>query len=274
TIPLNSAFQTEDLDTYDSDCDDIFSTKAVLMENLSRCNSDVLSEESQNAGIQDTNSSAANDLLVLSLVEQTTTHVANLEKENQTNKMVNESLIAELERYKERVAIFEQRQNTNTNTAVSKPSATIAPGMIKLDREPITYRLKNNRDVDEVYLEKTIENTNTLCGLVKCARRQNPSEPLLESASMFTKHIQEVLVYVSKTCPSLTKPIEKLVAVTPMNKDKNVSFVEPVTSSSNITKQTDSLRTKDFNKPLLTSTKVNATISSSGSKPSGNIKKK
>ncbi|GKE79109.1 hypothetical protein Tco_1545229 [Tanacetum coccineum] len=83
--------------------------------------------------------------------------------------------------------------------------------------------LKNNRDAHEVYLEKTIENTDTLHGLVDCARKQNPSEPLLESACMFTKHVQELLVYVSKTCPSLTKPCEKLVVVMPMNKDKKVS---------------------------------------------------
>ncbi|GKE67278.1 hypothetical protein Tco_1521439 [Tanacetum coccineum] len=164
TIPQNLTFQTEDLDAYDSDCDDISSAKAILMENLSSCDSYVLSEvpysdtypndmidqdmqdmpyskqthiddfsdneinsdsniipyshylqESQNAGIQDTNSSALNNLLVLSLVEQMTDHVANLDKENQTNKMVNESLTAELERYKEHVAIFEQRQNVDLN---------------------------------------------------------------------------------------------------------------------------------------------------------------
>ncbi|GJV88299.1 retrovirus-related pol polyprotein from transposon TNT 1-94 [Tanacetum coccineum] len=114
-IPQNSAFQTEDLDAYDSDCDDLSSAKAVLMANLSSCDSDVLSEESQDAVIQDTNSSAPNNLLVLSLVEQMTDHVAHLDKENQTNKMVNESLTAELERYKERVAIFEQRLNVDLN---------------------------------------------------------------------------------------------------------------------------------------------------------------
>ncbi|GKC99332.1 retrovirus-related pol polyprotein from transposon TNT 1-94 [Tanacetum coccineum] len=63
----------------------------------------------------DTNLSAPNDLLVLSLVEQMTDHIAHLDKENQTNKMVNESLTAELKRYKERVSIFEQRQNVNLN---------------------------------------------------------------------------------------------------------------------------------------------------------------
>ncbi|GJV29864.1 retrovirus-related pol polyprotein from transposon TNT 1-94 [Tanacetum coccineum] len=44
TIPQNSAFQTEDLDAYDLDCDDLSSAKAVLMANLSSCDSDVLSE--------------------------------------------------------------------------------------------------------------------------------------------------------------------------------------------------------------------------------------
>ncbi|GJZ27988.1 hypothetical protein Tco_0572635 [Tanacetum coccineum] len=44
TIPQNSAFQTEDLDVYDSNCNDISSAKAVLMSNISRCDPDVLSE--------------------------------------------------------------------------------------------------------------------------------------------------------------------------------------------------------------------------------------
>ncbi|GKB70641.1 retrovirus-related pol polyprotein from transposon TNT 1-94 [Tanacetum coccineum] len=57
-----------------------------------------------------------------------------------------------------------------------------------------------------------------------------------------------------------------------MNKDKRVRFVEPVTSSNNIPKQTNSLKTKDSNKPLLTSTGVKPTTSASGSKLSGNTK--
>nr|GEW03112.1 putative ribonuclease H-like domain-containing protein [Tanacetum cinerariifolium] len=76
---------------------------AVLMVNLSSCDPEVLFE--------DTNPSSPNDLLVLSLVEQMTDHVARLDKKNQTNKMVNESLTSELERYKERIAIFKQRLN-------------------------------------------------------------------------------------------------------------------------------------------------------------------
>ncbi|GJV80045.1 retrovirus-related pol polyprotein from transposon TNT 1-94 [Tanacetum coccineum] len=70
---------TDDLDAYDSDYDDISSAKAVLMANLSSCDSDVLSED----------------------------------KANNESKIVNESLTAELERYKERVKILEQRFNVD-----------------------------------------------------------------------------------------------------------------------------------------------------------------
>ncbi|GKB65587.1 retrovirus-related pol polyprotein from transposon TNT 1-94 [Tanacetum coccineum] len=43
-IPHNAAFQTEDLDTYDSDCDDLSTAQAVLMANISNYGSDVISE--------------------------------------------------------------------------------------------------------------------------------------------------------------------------------------------------------------------------------------
>nr|GEV98382.1 hypothetical protein [Tanacetum cinerariifolium] len=43
-IPNNAAFQTEDLDTYDADCDDILNAKAVLMANIFNYGSDVISK--------------------------------------------------------------------------------------------------------------------------------------------------------------------------------------------------------------------------------------
>ncbi|GJV12615.1 retrovirus-related pol polyprotein from transposon TNT 1-94 [Tanacetum coccineum] len=250
-------------------CDDISSAKAVLIANLSSCNSDVLSklnkikEDFGKRFVTQKEFSAEQAFWLKHSNYNPYTSVKShtpvrIEAPSELPKvsLVNESL----KKLKYQLASFDKVGKKRTtsdaimagknvvNTAVSKPSATIAPGMFKLDIEPISHRLKNNRDAHEVYLEKTIENTDTLRGL-------------------------ELLVYVSKTCPSLTKPTKKLVAVTPMNKDKKVRFVEPVTSSSNIPKQTDSLRTKDSNKPLLTSTGVNTTTSASGSKPSGNTKK-
>nr|GEZ18913.1 hypothetical protein [Tanacetum cinerariifolium] len=71
---------TDDLDTYDSDCDDVSNAKAVLMANIFNYGSDVILEEKAN-------------------------------KEHN-----NESLTAELERYKERVKTFEQRLNIDLSS--------------------------------------------------------------------------------------------------------------------------------------------------------------
>ncbi|GKG50460.1 hypothetical protein Tco_0521560, partial [Tanacetum coccineum] len=43
-ITHNAAYQANDLDAYDFDCDEISTAKAVLMANLSSYGSDVLSE--------------------------------------------------------------------------------------------------------------------------------------------------------------------------------------------------------------------------------------
>ncbi|GJZ69690.1 retrovirus-related pol polyprotein from transposon TNT 1-94 [Tanacetum coccineum] len=163
-------------------------------------------------------------------------------------------------------------KNVLDNASTIIDATTISPRMFKLDIEPISHRLKNNKDPHEDYLKKTIENTDTIRGLVEHARKHNPSEPLLDTACVFTKCVQELLVYVSKTCPILTKSSEKLVVVTPKNKYKKVRFVELVTSSNNTQKQVDSHKTKDSNQPLLHSTGVICSTSASGSNPTGNTK--
>ncbi|GKB16903.1 hypothetical protein Tco_0850826 [Tanacetum coccineum] len=73
TIPQNVAFHTDDLDAYDSDFDDISSAKVVLMANLSSYGSDIFSEylqQTQNTIVQDTNSSAQQDAMIMSVFEQ------------------------------------------------------------------------------------------------------------------------------------------------------------------------------------------------------------
>ncbi|GJV41822.1 hypothetical protein Tco_1420262 [Tanacetum coccineum] len=74
-----SLFAADDLDAYDSDCDDFSTTKAVLMANLSSYGLDVLSEvphsentnnDMLNQTVQDTNSSEQQDAMILSVFEQ------------------------------------------------------------------------------------------------------------------------------------------------------------------------------------------------------------
>ncbi|GJR72097.1 hypothetical protein Tco_0084462 [Tanacetum coccineum] len=72
--------------------------------------------ESQNAAVQDTNSSAQQDALILSVFEQLSNQVTNCSKANKDNLIANESLSTELERYKERVKLLEERQNVDLST--------------------------------------------------------------------------------------------------------------------------------------------------------------
>ncbi|GKB85240.1 hypothetical protein Tco_0957512, partial [Tanacetum coccineum] len=66
---------------------------------------------------------------------------------------------------------------------------------------------------------------------------------------------------------------EKLVAVTPKNKDKRVRFTELITSSGNTNTKTASSSNLVSNKPILSSTGIKPSTSASGSQPLGNTTK-
>ncbi|GJS01747.1 hypothetical protein Tco_0318255 [Tanacetum coccineum] len=135
-ITHNAAYQADDLDAYDSDCDELNTAKVSLMANLSHYGSDALaevhnhdnvsnnvinqavkvmqsSEQSNVATVQNSNSSAQQDALILSVIEQLKTQVANCTKINLENKSVNDTLTAELERYKEQVKVLNEGQNVD-----------------------------------------------------------------------------------------------------------------------------------------------------------------
>nr|GEX12574.1 retrovirus-related Pol polyprotein from transposon TNT 1-94 [Tanacetum cinerariifolium] len=104
-VTNNADYQADDLDAYDSDCDEINSAKIALMANLSHYGSDNLTEDSS--------SPAQQDDLILSVIEQLKTQVANCTKINQDNKNVNEFFTAELERYKNQVRILKEQNNVD-----------------------------------------------------------------------------------------------------------------------------------------------------------------
>ncbi|GKE50975.1 uncharacterized mitochondrial protein-like protein, partial [Tanacetum coccineum] len=129
-ITHNAAYQANDLDAYDSDCDELNTAKVALMVNLSHYGSDALAEneinsdsniipysqyviESQQAAVQNSNSSAQQDALILSVIEQLKTQVVNCTKINLDNKSVNDTLTAKLERYKEQVKVLKEGQNVD-----------------------------------------------------------------------------------------------------------------------------------------------------------------
>ncbi|GJU42260.1 hypothetical protein Tco_1195217, partial [Tanacetum coccineum] len=110
-ITNNATYQADDLDAYDSNCDDITTAKVALMANLSRYGSDVLSEyllETQNAAVQDTNSSTQQDAMILSVFEQ----LSNQEKEakNIDNEIALEKKVKELDNI-----VYKMGQSAETN---------------------------------------------------------------------------------------------------------------------------------------------------------------
>nr|GEW42746.1 copia protein [Tanacetum cinerariifolium] len=131
-ITNNAAYQADDLDAYDSDCNEINFAKIAFMANLSHYGSDNLAEskteitidsniipyfqylsESQYAAVQNSNFPAQQDALILSVIEQLKTQVVYCTKINQENKSVNETLTAELERYKDQLKILKKGNNVD-----------------------------------------------------------------------------------------------------------------------------------------------------------------
>ncbi|GJW24169.1 hypothetical protein Tco_0037980 [Tanacetum coccineum] len=134
-IPHNAAFQIEDLDTYDSDCDDLSNAQAVLMANISIYGSDVISkvpnsetylndmdnqsvhalqdfEQSPVMDFTDNEISSDSNIIPYSQYLQETQQA----KEKDNKEQNNESITAEPERYKERVKTFEQRLNIDLSS--------------------------------------------------------------------------------------------------------------------------------------------------------------
>ncbi|GJR53629.1 retrovirus-related pol polyprotein from transposon TNT 1-94 [Tanacetum coccineum] len=73
-------------------------------------------EQSSVAAVQNSNSSVQQDTLILSMIEQLKTQVINCPKINLDNKSVNDTLTAELERYKEQVKVLKEGQNVDLKT--------------------------------------------------------------------------------------------------------------------------------------------------------------
>nr|GEX57965.1 hypothetical protein [Tanacetum cinerariifolium] len=135
-ITNNAAYQADDLDAYDSDCDDINSAKIALMVNLPHYGFDNLAKNSSLLAQQDN--------LILYVIKQLKTQVVNCTKINQDNKNVNEFLTAELERYKDQVRILKEQNN------VDKASESCAQSL-EIDnlKHILSEHLKENESLEQ-----------------------------------------------------------------------------------------------------------------------------
>ncbi|GJT32414.1 retrovirus-related pol polyprotein from transposon TNT 1-94 [Tanacetum coccineum] len=141
----NEMIHVDDLDAYDSDCDELNTAKIALMANLSHYGSDDLTEvhnhdnvnnnminqvvhtmpSSEQSNVVNHSETEITNALILFVIEQLKTQVVNYAKINLDNKSVNDTLTAELERYKEQVKVLKEGQNGNlrSNDNISDSSA-------------------------------------------------------------------------------------------------------------------------------------------------------
>ncbi|GKB36637.1 retrovirus-related pol polyprotein from transposon TNT 1-94 [Tanacetum coccineum] len=145
--------------------------------------------------------------------------------------------------------------------------------MLKIDVEYLNCTLLNNRSAHSDYLKHTQEEAAILREILEQEKLQNSLNESLDYACKYTKQIQELLIIVGQTYPSINNSGDKFVAVIPKNKNKRVRFTEPVTSSGNTNTKIASSSNLVSNKHMLSSTGVKTSTSASRSQPSGNIKK-
>ncbi|GJT58408.1 hypothetical protein Tco_1001941 [Tanacetum coccineum] len=131
-ITHNAAYQADDLDAYDSNCYELNTAKVALMANLSLYGSDALTEVQNpddmdnhmiNQGVQVIPSFEQSNVVNYSETEITSDsniisysqYVKELQQAaiNLDNKSVNDTLTAELERYKEQVKVLKEGQNVD-----------------------------------------------------------------------------------------------------------------------------------------------------------------
>ncbi|GJR56682.1 retrovirus-related pol polyprotein from transposon TNT 1-94 [Tanacetum coccineum] len=217
----------DDLDAYDSDCDELNSAKIALMANLSRNGSDALTEvlnpdnltydllnqseqimtsseqsndvsqseteitsdsniipysqylsEAQQETVQNSNSSAQQDVMILSMFEQLTTQVTHCTNVNLEYKSANQALTTELDRYKEEVKDLKEMQNVENSFSGSNEQyaeiVRLKQNLFEQVQEKDSLmktvsdlkndlKMEENRNIDrEIALEKKIKQLDNI----------------------------------------------------------------------------------------------------------------
>nr|GEW60846.1 hypothetical protein [Tanacetum cinerariifolium] len=211
-ITHNDAYQANDLDAYDFDCDELNTAKVALMVNLSHFGSDVLAENSMNSS--DPSPSCRPTKVEIP---------KELPKVSMEQGLIIAALQDELSKLKRKALV----DNVVT-------SHTISPEVLKIDVEPIAPKLLNNKTVQSDYLRHTQEQVATLRKVVEQGKSQNPLNNSLDHALTLRKPIDletntpkhvVTLVYSrkSKTNVPVSKP-KIIKSISASNKEPNKSW--------------------------------------------------
>nr|GEW21886.1 retrovirus-related Pol polyprotein from transposon TNT 1-94 [Tanacetum cinerariifolium] len=277
----NVSYQADDLDAYDSDCDELNSDKIALMVNLSHYGSDNLVEAKLSAeqafwsrySVQpeEPNLSSSTTIVEVpkelpkvsklnSSLKKLKFHLASFDmvvKERTTATAITEGtwqfehtktcfrddIIPFVKALKELFNSFDQFF-INELTEVQNVFNQMEQAVEKHYVAPLAPKLRNNRTSHTDYLRHTQEETATLREIFKSERLLNPLNTSLDYAYKYTKRIQELLIILQQTYPCITDLGTKLMDVTPKNNDKRIRLTKHIPSSGNTTVKTTSSSNK------------------------------
>ncbi|GJZ94614.1 zinc finger, CCHC-type containing protein [Tanacetum coccineum] len=149
---------SNDLDAYDSDCDELNTAKVALIENLSHYGSDALAEVHKYDNVDNNMINQA----VQAMPSSEQSNVVNHSKTEITSdsniipySYVNDTLTAELERYKEQVKVLKEGQNVDLK---SNDNVLDLITLLKND-----FKKEESRNIDrEIALEKGIKQLDNI----------------------------------------------------------------------------------------------------------------
>nr|GEX52132.1 hypothetical protein [Tanacetum cinerariifolium] len=143
----------------------------------------------------------------------------------------------------------------------------------EIDVERIPPSQRNNRNVQQGYLNSLKDTLDTLREIVEEVRSKRTSDNSLEYACVYTKTSQELLENVIASYLTMVKTRDRYNASTHAKRNKHVTFAEPLkTLPNNAFTQVNQLNKPKTNVLVIPSTRVNSVTKASRSQPRSNIK--
>ncbi|GKE59843.1 hypothetical protein Tco_1510210, partial [Tanacetum coccineum] len=160
----------------------IHNSKQLVFNNGTDIDNDITSEsnmisyekyinETKNTVVQNTSSSAQHESMIIFVIEEMSNQVAKCNEVDKENKMINESLTAKLERYKEQIKLFEERQNFDLNDKEKYIDGQLRKVIV--DKNAKVANFENQFHLLKQQLNATVESNKTLLTMVDVLKTES-----------------------------------------------------------------------------------------------------
>ncbi|GJR06996.1 retrovirus-related pol polyprotein from transposon TNT 1-94 [Tanacetum coccineum] len=175
-IPTLAAFQTDDLDAFDSDCDEAPSANT---------------------------SSAQHDAMIMIVIEEMTNQVAKCNEVDKENKIIYESLTFELERYKEQIKFLKERQKFDLNDREKYIDSQLRKVIIDSLKLQLKATIESHKTlsimVDALKKESKAKEDKYLEEIIDLEKKNNALDNVVYKMGQSTQTITCILVTYFKT---------------------------------------------------------------------------